>query len=95
MPLLTVKDKFQVTIPAKLRSQIAIEVGDVLEATVEEGAIVLRPKLVIDRTSVADEVARLLAGVPIWPEDQGRSEDDVIDEAIAEVKAAREDRKRR
>jgi AbrB family looped-hinge helix DNA binding protein len=34
MTLITVKDKFQVTIPAKLRERIGVRVGDLMEATV-------------------------------------------------------------
>ena len=89
MPLVTVKDKFQVTIPAKLRDQVAISVGDILEATIEQGAIVLRPKAVVDRAAIADEVERVLAAAARAPEDRERSEDEIVENAIAEVKAAR------
>ena len=89
MPLVTVKDKFQVTIPAKLRDQAAISVGDLLEATIEQGAIVLRPKAVVDRAAIAEEVERALAASERAPEDRERSEDEIVEDAIAEVKAVR------
>lgn len=89
MPLVTVKDKFQVTIPAKLRDQAAISVGDLLEATVEQGAIVLRPKAVVDRAAIAEEIERVLAAAARAPEDRERSEGEIVEDAISEVKAAR------
>ena len=49
MSLVTVKKKFQVVIPAKVREQVGIEVGDLLEAKVERGKITFTPKSVIDR----------------------------------------------
>lgn len=95
MPLVTVKEKFQVTIPTKVRDQIAVHVGDVLEATVQEGAIVLRPKAVIDRAALADHLQALLARTPAAPGDAGKSEQQVLDEIIAEIDAARTERRRR
>jgi AbrB family looped-hinge helix DNA binding protein len=89
VPLVTVKDKFQVTIPAKLRDQAAISVGDLLEATVEQGAIVLRPKAVVDRAAIAEEIERVLAAAARAPEDRERSEGEIVEDAISEVKAAR------
>ena len=42
----------QVTIPAALRREAGIEVGDYLEARFENGRLVLLPKQVIDREQV-------------------------------------------
>ncbi|MFO1146606.1 MAG: AbrB/MazE/SpoVT family DNA-binding domain-containing protein [Rhodospirillales bacterium] len=94
MTLLTVKDKFQVTIPSRLRREAAIEVGDVLEATYEAGAIVLRPKAVIDRAAVAAYAERILATAPAGGT-ENNNEEDIVEEAIAEVRAAREERRKR
>ena len=44
MPLTKVKPKGQVTIPAEIRERLALEEGDPLEVTVEDGRIVLTPK---------------------------------------------------
>ena len=49
MPLVKVKEKFQVTIPTALREALHLAVGDLLEATVEQDKIVLKPKVVVDR----------------------------------------------
>lgn len=93
MPLVTVKDKFQVTIPSRVRAQLSLAVGDVLEASVEGGTIVLRPKAVVDRAELAGQVERVLAGTEIAPEDAGRSEEELLEAAIAEVGKARRARR--
>ena len=89
MALVTVKDKFQVTIPAKLRERIGVRVGDLLEMTVHEGGFLLRPKAVVDRAAVADHLEQVLRATPVASQDKGKPEDVVIDEAIADIAAAR------
>jgi AbrB family looped-hinge helix DNA binding protein len=49
LPLVKVKEKFQITLPAEVRRMLHLAVGDLLEATVERDKIVLKPKAVIDR----------------------------------------------
>jgi AbrB family looped-hinge helix DNA binding protein len=49
MPLVKVKPKYQVTLPTKVREQIGLDVGDILEAKVERGKITLTPQALIDR----------------------------------------------
>jgi AbrB family looped-hinge helix DNA binding protein len=49
MPYVKVKTKGQVTIPAEFRRDLNLEEGDLLEAVVERGGIVLKPKTVVDR----------------------------------------------
>lgn len=89
MPLVTIKDKFQVTIPSRVRAQMPLVVGDVLEVTVEDGTIVLRPKAVVDRAELARRVERVLAETEVAPEDAGRSEGELLEAAVAEVAEAR------
>ena len=95
MALVTIKDKFQVTIPAKLRERIGVRVGDLMEATVEGDGILLRPKAVVDRDAIANQLEQVLASAPTAPADRGKSEDAIIEDAIAEVAAARRLRRRR
>ena len=52
MPLVKVKQNFQVTIPFEVRKQLQIKLGDLFEATVEDDTVVLKPKVVFDRKSV-------------------------------------------
>jgi AbrB family looped-hinge helix DNA binding protein len=94
MPLVTVKEKFQVTIPAKLRDQVTLHVGDVLEASVEEGAIVLRPQAVVDRAVLAGRLQEILARTPTAPEFAGKSDEEIMDEVVAEVDTARAGQRR-
>jgi AbrB family looped-hinge helix DNA binding protein len=49
MPIVTVKNKFQVVIPQALREQLGIGAGDLLEAKAERGRLTYTPKAVIDR----------------------------------------------
>ena len=49
MPLLKVREKFQVTLPAEVREKLDVDVGDFLEAEVKNGKLTLSPKTVIDR----------------------------------------------
>ena len=72
MALVTIKDKFQVTLPAKLRARIGVRVGDLMDATVHEDGILLRPKAVVDRNTVADELERMLRGTAIAPDNDAQ-----------------------
>ena len=92
MSLVTVKDKFQVTIPAKLREELGLEVGDMLEATIEGDRIVLRPKAVVDRATIAERLSRVLAQVA-EPRDEAE-EARIMDEVIAEIDRVRAERRR-
>ncbi|MBS1716515.1 MAG: AbrB/MazE/SpoVT family DNA-binding domain-containing protein [Armatimonadetes bacterium] len=49
MELVTVKNKFQIVIPQSIRELAHIGVGDLLEASIENGKITFTPKTVIDR----------------------------------------------
>ena len=49
MPLVRVKEKYQITLPASVRQKAGVAVGDLLEAKVQGKKITLTPKRVIDR----------------------------------------------
>jgi len=49
MAIVTVKSKYQVAIPRRVREQLGVAVGDVQEARAEEGKIVFQPKSIVDR----------------------------------------------
>jgi AbrB family looped-hinge helix DNA binding protein len=49
MPIVTVKNKYQVVIPRRVREQIGVAIGDVLEARAIKGKIVFEPKPTLDR----------------------------------------------
>ncbi len=49
MKRVILKDRGQVTIPAKLRKQLMLRPGDLLEIGVEGGYIILKPLDVVER----------------------------------------------
>ncbi len=49
MPLVKIKDKYQLTLPPSVRQKARLMVGDVLEAKVQGKVITLTPKNIIDR----------------------------------------------
>ena len=85
MQLVTVKNKYQVVIPAAVRRQVNIGVGDLLEATAENGRIVLTPKSVIDRR-LAEALEDLKAGRVHGP---FSSAEDMIASLTAKTRASR------
>ena len=49
MVLVRVRDRAQVTLPAKVRRSLGIQEGDYLQVDVEAGRIVMSPQAVIDK----------------------------------------------
>jgi AbrB family looped-hinge helix DNA binding protein len=49
MSLVKVRQRGQVTLPQDVRDQLQLEEGNYLEASVENHAIVLKPKVMVDR----------------------------------------------
>ena len=47
MELIKIRRNFQITIPQNLRKQINLEVGDYVEADVQDGVLVIRPVKVV------------------------------------------------
>ena len=82
-PLVRVKEKFQVTLPNKLRLEAKLAVGDFLEIGIERGGVItLTPKSLVDR-HIAEGLADLKAGRVHGPY---RSADEAI--AALDKKAA-------
>lgn len=50
MHYVRVKGKFQVTLPAKVRKELNLKEGDLLEAQIKAGSIVLSPRVIERRT---------------------------------------------
>ena len=95
MPVVTVKPKFRVTIPAKLRRDINLREGDVMEVTGVGDGILLRPAGVVDRIAAADRIAAQLAATETSSEDAGRSEDEIMEDTIADITASPRERRNR
>ena len=95
MPWVTVKPKFQVTIPAKLRRGIDLREGDIMEATVVDDGILLRPMSVVDRHAAADRIAAKFSATGPASKDVGLSEDDIMDDTVADIADSRRERRHR
>ena len=95
MPFVTMKPKFQVTIPAKLRRGIDLREGDIMEATLVGDGILFRPKELVDRDAAANRIAAKFAAARPTPGDLGRSEDEIMRDSIAEVAISRRERRLR
>ena len=61
MPLVKIKEKYQVTLPASVRAKVGVSVGDLLEAGVKGKQITLTPKVAVDRALVETRLAEGLA----------------------------------
>ena len=66
MAIVTVKNKYQVVIPRRVRDAIGVSVGDLLEAKAEKGKIVFEPKAIVDR-GIAQSMAEYKAGQSFGP----------------------------
>src|SRR5262249_52416175 len=89
LPLVKVKEKFQITLPAELREVLHLAVGDFLEATIQDNVIVLKPKVVIDREEAWDRVIEVLDRVhaKLPPNDKDpKAEEEEIAQIIKEYR---------
>ena len=81
LPLVKVKEKFQITLPAELREALLLAVGDLLEATIENETIVLKPKAVVDRrqawNGVIEVLDRVHAKLPPSTQDPKAEEEEI------------------
>ena len=57
-PLTKITSNYQITLPAAARKALGLKLGDVLEATVRRGAVVLRPKVVVVRDAFDQQLKR-------------------------------------
>ncbi len=49
MSIIKLKTKGQITLPARLRDQVGLNIGDMLKVKVEAGKITLTPQSIVDR----------------------------------------------
>ncbi|MBI4490960.1 MAG: AbrB/MazE/SpoVT family DNA-binding domain-containing protein [Deltaproteobacteria bacterium] len=57
MPLVKVKEKYQVTLPTEVHRKAGLAVGDVLEAAVEGKKITLTPKVAVGQVFIERRLA--------------------------------------
>ena len=89
MPLVKVKEKFQITLPAELREALHLAVGDLLEATIQDNVIVLKPKVVVDREQAWAKMEHAMASVEDRapnPQQSPQAQEEEIAEIIKEYR---------
>ena len=87
--LVTVKPKFQVTIPAKLRKRVDLHEGDLMEVSIVEEGILLRPKDVIDRTAITDHDAAIFTRIQPSPSNVDYPKEELVQDSIENISDAR------
>ncbi|MFQ5796690.1 MAG: AbrB/MazE/SpoVT family DNA-binding domain-containing protein [Candidatus Bipolaricaulia bacterium] len=94
MPLVKIKDRYQVTIPAKFREALGVQIGDYLEAELQDDKIVFTPKLLMDKETAWNMVRTVLDRVhaKIGDVDEAQVEQEVSAaiEAVRKEDAAQE-----
>ncbi len=92
MPLVKLKQKGQLTLPVEIRRELALDEGDVLEAQVKDGKILLTPKELVDRRrEAAFKRIEAIAARARW-EAEGKTEEEMerlIEEEVEAVRAER------
>ncbi len=81
------QEKFQITLPAELREVLHLAVGDLLEATIQDNVIVLKPKDVVDRAHARQQLIEVMDRVhaKLPPSIQDPKEEE--EEIAREIKA--------
>lgn len=95
MPLVKVKEKFQITLPAELREALHLGVGDLLEATVQDNVIVLTPKIVVDREQAWTKIAQAMASVKDVAPNPDQSPQEQEEDIAEVIKEYRQDHAKR
>jgi len=88
MELVTVKTKFQILIPQSIRKEAGVEIGDLLEAKVENGKITFSPKSVVDR-HLAEGLADLKMGRTHGPYSSAKQAIAALESRAAKLKPKR------
>src|SRR5919108_2660042 len=89
LPLVKVKDKFQITLPVELREALHLAVGDLLEATIQDNVIVLKPKAVVDREQAWAKIEHAMGSVKDLatnPQQSPQEQEEEIAEIIKEYR---------
>jgi AbrB family looped-hinge helix DNA binding protein len=86
-----VKEKFQITLPAELREALHLAVGDLLEATIQDNVIVLKPKIVVNREHAWAKIEHAMASVKDLapsPKQSPQEQEEEIAEIVKEYRTA-------
>lgn len=89
MPLVKLKDRGQMTLPAEIRRALDLETGALLEAKLEDGRVVLIPQTITSREQAFDDIKQIALRARERWEAEGLSEEDIerlIEQAVQEVR---------
>jgi AbrB family looped-hinge helix DNA binding protein len=95
LPLVKIKEKFQITLPAELREALHLAVGDLLEATIHDNVIVLKPKAVVDREQAWVKIEHAMASVQDRASNPQQSPQEQEEEIAEIIKEYRHDHAKR
>ena len=59
MPLVKILRHGQITLPKEIRKVLGVEEGDLLEVSLENARVVMRPKVLVDKESVLSEAGKV------------------------------------
>jgi len=79
----------QVTLPAEARKALKVSEGDYLDLEVTDGTVTLKPVTVIDRAEAGRQLDAILSRVKYVGPEPPRSEDEMMDMVVGEVRAVR------
>jgi len=88
-----VKDKFQVTIPTKIREELGLQVGDLLEADVQGNTIVLKPQMVVERVKAFERFQELLSDV--HERNKNISDEEILEDVLETIQEVRKEKRKR
>jgi AbrB family looped-hinge helix DNA binding protein len=91
MTLVRLRKAAQLTLPAAIREALAVEEGDLLEASLVEGGVLLKPVTVVDREAAWERIRAAQAGVRWRGPGAEPSEEEVLKMAAEEVRAIRQE----
>jgi AbrB family looped-hinge helix DNA binding protein len=92
MSLVKLKGKGQMTLPVEIREQLSLDEGDLLEASIEKGKVVLTPKTVLDRATAFKNLKTIASKAEKRWRAEGKTDEDMerlIKETVEEVRAER------
>jgi antitoxin component of MazEF toxin-antitoxin module len=95
LPLVKVKEKFHITLPAALWNALHLAVGDLLETTIQDNMLVLEPKAVVDRAQPWAKIERAMASVENCASNSQQSPQEQEEELVGIVKEYRHDHAKR
>ena len=91
MPLVKVRRAGQITLPAELREQFALEEGTYLEAEAVQGGILLKPMAVVEREHAWQRVFEAMGNVTDTAPKPGQSPQEQEEDIAEMVKDFRRD----